>query len=441
LKNITLLGSGKSSYFLIKTLIDYCKTNNLNFTIYDFIAEFPFNKEINLENTKYISCNLSEVATINQIVSNSHLVISLLPPQMHLMVAKACIEYTCDMITASYLSEDIKKLEQEAIQKGIRIMMESGLDPGIDHMSALKEIESIKNNGGIIKSFYSFTGGLVAPEHDNNPWHYKISWNPKNVATAGLGGAIYKEDKCLKILPYHRLFEQTRNISIWTENDYEVYPNRNSLPYIDLYQLYDCHTMMRGTIRKKGFCAGWNKIIELGMTDDSNKIAMSNQLSFRDFTNQYLPQSKKISTEENLCKLLNISTQDEIFKQIKYLGLLSDEIIKTPNATGAEVLVELLNKNLKMQAQDKDMIMMQHIIDYEIDNTTQSKTSQLIVQGENNIETAMAKTVGLPLAYATEMMIENKINQKGIILPLKSYIYTPILSRLENEGIAFENVS
>jgi saccharopine dehydrogenase (NADP+, L-glutamate forming) len=317
-------------------------------------------------------------------------------------------------------------------------MNELGLDPGIDHLSAMKIIHHLQQQGATITSFKSYTGGLVAPEYDNNPWNYKFTWNPRNVVLAGQGVAKYIVNNNYKYVPYHRLFTDIQTISVKGYGNFDGYPNRDSLSYRKVYGLENIPTMLRGTLRKEGFCEAWNVFVQLGITDDSYQLEHSQQMTYRQFIDAYLPANNSLSVEE---KLKNVIGHDKkaIFDKIVWLGLLTDTPIPLQNASPAQILQHVLEQKWALGQADKDMIVMQHIFEYELKGKKHELYSSLVVKGDNIHSTAMAKTVGLPLAIGAKLYLEGKLDGlSGVHIPIMPMIYEPILEELASIGIIFQ---
>ena len=343
---------------------------------------------------------------------------------MHILIAKDCIQFSRHLLTASYVDEHIKALENEIRNKDLLFLCEMGLDPGIDHMSAVQLIQSIKNQGGEITSFKSHCGGLVAPESDDNPWHYKISWNSRNVVMAGKAGALYKENSAFITKNYKEIFTQNNQVDIPALGKYSYYPNRDSVAYAKLYGLEAAHTFIRTTLRHPDFCVGWKAVIDLQLTNetsfyDTNGLSLS--LFFKD---QIAKSGFKIDNEL-------------ILKQLQYLGLEDDTMIDKETCSSADILQFILEKKLPLHPHDKDMIVMLHEMEYKIHNKAFKRSSCLIVKGENNTQTAMAKTVGLPLGIAAKLLLENKLTERGLHIPVSVSIYEPVLAELAQNGIVF----
>ena len=433
MKKILLFGSGRSAPVLIQYLSQQAEKGAIQLTIVDtVITEVAHHAAI-----VYSTMDITEAAEREKKIAEADLVISLLPPSLHLLIAQDCIRFSKHFISASYLTSEIEALDEEAKAKGLLFLMECGLDPGIDHMSAMKEIHEIKEVGGNISGFKSYTGGLVAPESDSNPWNYKITWNPRNVVLAGQGTVKYLENGTYKYIPYHRLFSTTETIRIEKYGNFEGYANRDSLKYIQTYGLENCATFLRGTLRKPGFCDAWNLLVQLGITDDSYVLANAENLTWKEFTASFLINKKDKKINHSLAALINKGPGAQEIHKLKWLGLLDDTKIGIPNATPAQLLQKRLEEKLVMNEEDKDMIVMHHLFDYELDGVKHKRTASLVLKGENKKFTAMAKTVGLPMAIAAMLILENKITLTGVQIPVVKEIYLPILEALKEFGIEF----
>jgi len=439
MRKILIIGSGKSSSYLIKYLLNKSEKENLFIIIADKHVRNT-NKLLNNHfNSKAIELDVFDAVSREKEIINSDIVISMLPARFHLMVAKDCIKHSKNMLTASYASDEMLALNDQAIEKDILIMNEIGLDPGIDHMSAMKVIDYIKEKKAKITLFESYTGGLIAPESDNNLWNYKFTWNPRNVVLAGQGGpAKFVQQGHNKYIPYGKLFKRTQNLEIKNYGSFEGYANRDSLKYKEVYGLKDIKTLCRGTIRKVGFSESWDIFVQLGMTDDSYKIENSMNMTFRDFVDLFLPYCAKDKVELKLQKLLNISKTELIWSKLLELDLFSSQkTITIDKATPAQMLEFILCKSWSLDPNDKDMIVMTHKFIYELNNKKYQIDSNMVCIGEDQTYTAMAKTVGLPLAIATLAILNSKITVKGVQLPVNKAIYSPILKELIDYGIEF----
>lgn len=437
MKKILLFGSGRSAPVLIQYLSKLAGKGNLHVTI----ADSAVKDNSSTPTVQYLQVNIQNEADRQKLVAEADLVISLLPPALHLLVAEDCLLFSKHFLTASYVSPEMQQLHKAAEERGLLFLMECGLDPGIDHLSAMKEIEEIKAQGGVITSFKSYTGGLIAPESDNNPWNYKITWNPRNVVLAGQGTVKYLENGSYKYIPYHRLFTTTETIRTEKYGNFEGYANRDSLNYLHTYGLESASTLLRGTLRRPGFCEAWNLLVQLGLTDDSYIVENSENLSWKEFTLSFLQNKKEKKINHLLASLINKGPgAREIFK-LKWLGLLDETKTGITNATPAQLLQKRLEEKLLLQPEDKDMIVMQHLFEYTLSGKNYKRISSLVLKGENQVHTAMAKTVGLPLGIAASLILENKLQLRGVQIPVTKELYIPILKELESYGVRFDVVT
>ena len=439
MKNILIIGAGKSSSTLVKYLLDTSEREALFITIADISTENA-NKLINKHrNAEAIILDVFDKHQREEQIQKADIVISMLPARFHLDVAKDCITFNKHMVTASYISDEMKALDAEAKKKGLVFMNEIGLDPGIDHMSAMQVIDKIKDAGGKMLLFESFCGGIVAPESDNNLWNYKFTWNPRNVVLAGQGGAaMFIQEGTYKYIPYTKLFRRTEFLKVNGSGDFEAYANRDSLKYRSVYGLNDIPTMYRGTIRKIGFSRAWDIFVQLGMTDDSYTIEASENMSYRDFVNLFLGYSPSDSVELKLRSYLNIEQDDVMWAKLVELDLFNPEKkIGLTNATPAKMLQKILEDSWTLQEEDKDMIVMQHLFGYELNGKKHQIESSFIVLGENQTYTAMSKTVGLPVGIAALKILKGEIKTPGVQIPINKEVYEPILKELENYGLKF----
>jgi saccharopine dehydrogenase-like NADP-dependent oxidoreductase len=439
--NILIIGAGRSSTSLINYLIQNSATFNFKITVADVDINLAKEKVANRTNATAISFNINDVEKRREIIQQHDFVISMLPAFMHIEIANDCVEFGKHIATASYVSAGMKALDQEAKKKGLILLNECGLDPGIDHASAMKEINTIKQNGGEVISFKSYCGGLVAAESNDNPWGYKFSWNPRNVVLAGQGTAQYLENGALKFLPYNRLFSQTETIFIEGYGNFDAYSNRDSILYQDIYGLQTAKTMLRGTLRQQHYCKAWNVFVLLGLTDDTTKITHANKLTYAELLNAFLPNGVGGELKHKLKTFLNNNWDKEIETMLDYLELFSDKKITFSEGTPAQLLQALLEEKWKLQDTDKDMIVMQHQFEFTLPSNTNKllKTnSSLVVIGKNNHDTAMAQTVGLPLAITVKNFITKKFNSTGVQIPTTPQIYEPLLQELEEYNIIFK---
>lgn len=439
MRNILIIGAGRSSASLIKYLLDKSTSENLHITIGDLSIENAAKKIANHTNASAIQLDVFNEGERKKAIEKSDIVISMLPAHLHIEVAKNCIEFRKHMVTASYISKEMQALDSEVKSRGLIFMNEIGLDPGIDHMSAMDVINKIRENDGKMLLFESFCGGLVAPESDTNLWNYKFTWNPRNVVLAGQGGASkFIQEGSYKYIPYHKLFRRTEFLTINGSGQFEAYANRDSLKYRSIYGLDYIPTMYRGTIRKVGFSRAWNVFVQLGMTDDSYTIEGSEKMSYRDFTNSFLAYSPSDSVELKFRSYLKIDQDDIMWSKFLELDIFNKhKMVGLKNATPAQILQKILMDSWTLQEDDRDMIVMHHKFGYENKTGKHQIESSMIIKGDDQTYTAMAKTVGLPVAMATLKILNGKITKPGVQLPIHKEVYQPILKELEDYGIHF----
>ncbi|NOX85194.1 MAG: saccharopine dehydrogenase [Chlorobi bacterium] len=438
MKKILIIGAGLSTSYLIDYLLDNAEKYDWEITVGDISEEMARKKVNGHPRGKAKIFDINDDLESWRSIAYADVVISMLPAHMHHLVAEKCMDLRKPMLTASYVTDQIKSLEEKAIRAKVPIMMELGLDPGLDHMSAMNVINRIKENGGTINSFYSFTGGLVAPESDNNPWNYKFTWNPRNVVLAGSGVSRFIHNGMYKYIPYHRLFDRVLKRKILNLGEFEIYANRDSLKYREIYDLKDVPSIFRGTIRRPGFCKAWNVFVRLGCTEDDYIIENSENLTYRDFINAYLRYEPTMPVEIKLQEYCQNAADPVVFEKLKWLGIFDKRKIGLKNATPAQILQKILEEKWKMDPQDKDLILMQHEFKYTIDNEDKMLVSAMAIEGVDQNQTAMAISVGLPLAITTKLLLTGKINHKGIVMPIHKDIYKPVLTELETFGIHFE---
>ncbi|PKD20677.1 saccharopine dehydrogenase [Salegentibacter salinarum] len=440
MNNILIIGAGKSTSVLIDHLLSKAGTEDLFLRIGDIELENAKNACGSKQHCEAFHLDVFSAESRENAVKSADIVISMLPARFHIEVAKACVKFKKNMVTASYISKEMKALDEEVKENGLIFMNEIGVDPGIDHMSAMQVIDRIRDKGGNLLLFESFTGGLVAPESDTNLWNYKFTWNPRNVVVAGQGGvAEFIQEGKYKYIPYHRLFRRTEFLHIEGYGKFEGYANRNSLDYMSIYGLEDVLTLYRGTIRRVGFSRAWNMFVQLGMTDDSFTMKDSENMSYRDFVNSFLPYSPTDTVELKLRHNLKIDQDDVMWEKLLELDLFNkDKKIGIKNATPAQALQKILMDKWSLAPDDKDMIVMYHKFGYELNGEKKQIDATMVHIGKDQTETAMAKTVGLPVAIATLKILKGEITTPGVQLPIKKEVYEPILKELEKHDIIFK---
>ena len=439
MRHILIIGAGRSATSLIEYLLNKAEPENLHITIADLSVELAQKKTKGHNRASAVAFDIFNEQQRNEQISKADIVISMLPAHLHYEVAKDCIKHKKNMVTASYISPAMMELDQQVKDNGLIFMNEIGLDPGIDHMSAMKVIDEIRSKGGKIILFESFCGGLVAPESDTNLWNYKFTWNPRNVVLAGQGGtAKFIQEGTYKYIPYNKLFRRTEFMEVEGYGRFEGYANRDSLKYRSVYGLDDALTLYRGTLRRVGFSKAWNMFIQLGMTDDTYIMENSETMSYRDFTNSFLPYHPTDSVELKLRHILKIDQDDIQWDKLVELDLFNpDKIVGLRNATPAQILEKILSDKWTLSPEDKDMIVMYHKFGFDINGHKEQIDATMVCTGEDQTYTAMAKTVGLPVAMAALQILNGNITLKGVQLPIYKEVYDPILKELEEFGVIF----
>lgn len=492
-----LFGAGKSATVLISYLLSQAEKEGWHLTLVDAQAEMAKEKIGDSKHGTPVTFDIKDVQERSRYIGEADIVISLLPPALHAIVARDCISFRKNLLTASYMDAQIVNMKKEIDESGLLFLCEMGLDPGIDHMSAMKMIDEVKSGGGEIFSFESHCGGLVAPESDNNPWRYKISWNPRSVVLAGKAGAHYREQGENKHVNYEDLFTPAHMIDVEGLGVLCWYPNRDSLSYATLYGLEDAETFIRTTLRYPDFMYGWKNVVDLKLTDEAPQYDTTGKTLYDIFKEHFDKQGfgdwleKKLETRfaqtremmDNLVKLMEAEKEaregaleipDEFMtvdkkgnleevgleavknraanfmaykiheanltlKQLFYLGIDDKEtVINKGVCSAADVLQFALEKNLALLPGDKDMVVMVHELNYRKDEKEAALRSELVVIGEDNVHTAMAKTVGLPLGIAAKLILDGTIQLRGLHIPTRREIYEPVLRELAQQGVRFK---
>jgi saccharopine dehydrogenase (NADP+, L-glutamate forming) len=440
MKRILLFGAGRSASALIDYLLKEAKKYDWELTVVDSDQELAESKINGHPCGTAIAFNIHNIDKRQELIRSHDVVISLLPVRYHKRIARECLKIGRHMLTASYVSKDLVDLAEKASKKQIVFMGELGLDPGLDHMSAMFRIDELKKKGASIRSFKSYTGGLIAPESDNNPWHYKFTWNPANVVRAGQGTAQYLENSKLKYIPYHHLFKRHEIVDVNGIGKFEMYANRDSLVYRRKYGLTDIPTIQRGTLRHLGFCEAWDALIELGLTDDSFPILDSKHLTYKELVEAFLEDVPGRSVKEKVASLLGVDVESSIMYKLEWIGLFEDKPITLRTATPAQILEQLLKQKWSLEPEDKDMIVMQHVFEYELEGKEYKSSHTLMMKGKNSVDTAMSRLVGLPLAIFVKHLMLGDYHIHGVYhIPVRENVYLPILKELKNLGVAFKD--
>ena len=436
MQTVLILGAGLSSTSLIQYFLDHSH-HHLKIRVGDIKLENAIERINDHANGEAFRFDVYDPDQCQKEIEQASIVISMLPARMHHLVADSCVKLAKDMVTASYLSPAIRALDGEARKKGIVLMNECGVDPGIDHMSAMQMINKIREEGIELQAFESSTGGLVAPGFENNPWRYKFTWNPRNVVLAGHDGARFLHNGKFKYIPYHKVFSRIETIQVPELGEFEVYGNRDSLTYRDTYGLHNLKTMFRGTIRRPGYCEAWDTFVQLGATDDTYVMENTEEMTYRDFINSFMAYRTDIPVEQKLLNYLDLDRDSGMMDRLRWLGIFDETKIGVAGLSPAKILQKILEEKWQLEPDDKDMIVMQHQFDFEKEGIRKKRYSTMVCIGEDTIRTAMSLTVGLPLAMVARRILEGKYQEKGVQLPIQPEIYNPVLEELKEYGIRF----
>jgi saccharopine dehydrogenase-like NADP-dependent oxidoreductase len=438
MKNILVIGAGLSASTMIKYLLDHAELHNWNIKLGDKDLSLAERKINNHPRGKAIFFDATDRKQSSDEVSHADLVVSMLPASMHTLIATDCVKQGKPMVTASYVSNEMRALDAEAKKAGVLLLNEIGVDPGIDHMSAMHVLDKLREQGAEMTEFRSYCGGLVAPQSDNNPWNYKFTWAPRNVILAGQGMAQAIVDGTYQFIPYHQLFRRTSRVEVLNYGEFEAYLNRDSLKYRNVYGLSDIPTMMRGTLRRPGYSQTWDIFVQLGLTDDTVTIENSENMTYLDFLNAFLEPDPCCTAEENLAYFTGLDINSMEMYRLRWLGIFDDKKkIGLKQATPAQILQHLLAKKWAFLPQDRDILVMQHQFGYRLKGQQHHMLSSMVAEGDDPVHTAMAKTVGLPMGIAVKLILTDKIKLSGVHIPILKEIYLPVLQELEDHGIRF----
>lgn len=438
MEKVLVLGAGRSATSLISYLLDQAEKFDWQIVVADYALQLAEDKVKQHPKGKAIAFNINDEAQRTEVISEADVVISMLPARFHPTVAEACLSFSKHLLTASYVSEEMKALDAQAKEKGLLFLNECGLDPGIDHMSAKKVIDQIRGKGYELRAFESFTGGLLKPnKEEDNPWEYKFTWNPRNVVLAGQGEVKFIQEGRYKYIPYNKLFRRTETIHIPGFGYFEGYANRDSLKYMDVYELAGIQTLYRGTLRRPGYCKAWDVFVQLGATDDTYQMEAVDKMTHRQFINTFLSYNPNDSVELKLAHYLKLDIDGPEMHKMRWLGMFEETLVGLQKGSPAQVLEQILKKKWTINDDEQDQIVMWHLFDYMDGDVHKQVRSAMVADGEDASITAMAKTVGLPLGIATKLLLQGKIEARGVQIPITPEFYNPILGELESLGFSF----
>jgi len=438
-KVILVLGAGRSSSSLIAHLLGQSEGEGWQIHVGDLDLAAAQSKVQGHPHGHAFQMFVTDAVDRDARIASADLVISMLPAFMHPEVARVAIEAGVHVLTPSYVSDDMQALDPRAKEKGVLVLNEMGLDPGIDHMSAMHVIDEIREAGGTMVGFASYCGGLVAPESDDNPWHYKLSWNPRNVVLAGQGGAATFLDRGrVRMVPPHKTFQALTPVEVGGRR-YDGYPNRDSLSYQELYGLQGIQSLVRGTLRGEGYCQAWDVLVQLGMVRDDVRLTWPAGTTWAVWTRTFLPAHLDAVQDVREGVARATGAADEALDKMAWLGLFDDR--KGPEClegTPAQIVEALVTDKWVLGAEDRDMIVMWHKFEYDLQGVRKAKTSSLSLEGKDSTFTAMSDTVGLPMALAVKPMLEGAFGTTGVDVPMSKTYYEPLLAGLADLGIVFD---
>lgn len=429
MNNVLILGAG----LVVKPMVEFLLENNFHVKIATTTKEKADRMIKGHPNGSSLKWSAEDAETLERLVNEHDITVSFLPYKHHVTVAKICIKCGKPLITTSYVSAEMQALDAEAKKAGIIILNEIGLDPGIDHMTAMKVIDHIHNKKGKVEEFYSLCGALPAPEAAGNPMKYKFSWSPKGVVLASKNSALYlKKGKKVSIEPLN-LFKDRFNYNFEGVGNLEVYPNRDSISYIDIYGIPEASTMYRGTFRYKGWCETLDAMKSINMLDDN--VKNYNGMSYADFLAERADISKT-DLKKNIEIKLGLQEKSDPIESFVFLGFFSDEILNYTDTTPFEITSDRMIKRMSLSDNERDMVVMQHIFlaSYP-DGKREVIKSSLLDFGSPSTNTAVARTVALPAAIGVKMILEKKINLNGVYRPVLPHIYNPVIDELKKLGI------
>jgi len=436
MQTILVAGAGKSSTYLIHYLLSHAPRNNWKVIVADGSADAIAEKTKGSPYAESAVIDITSNADRQRLVKQADMVVSLMPPHLHIHLAKDCLDYKKNLITSSYISPEMKEMDAAVKAADLMFMCEMGLDPGIDHMTASQIIQSTQRVAAVITSFKSYCGGLIAPESDNNPWHYKFSWNPKNIISAGIDGAKFLQNGKSVEIPYEQIFDGNKKIKVDGVGSLAYYPNRDSLKYLDIYEVPEIKTFLRATLRHPDFCKGWQALVQLGLTTESDQI--HDYKTFADWMKAKTGYQSNVSLQEHVAAKLGLKPGDKVIQMLEWMGLFSGQAVPAEPKNSGALLLELLLNKWEMQPSDKDMVVMQHEVEYLHRGRKIKLTSSMVLKGESREYSAMAKTVGLPMGVLAKMVMNKKINPpKGVLIPNMAAVYKPVMTELHHHGINF----
>ena len=444
MKQVLVLGAGKSAPYLIARLLDFATPEDWHVVVGDLDVAAAAARVGGHDRGEAVPFDVHDTEARARLIDAADLVVNFLAPAFQGVIARDCVARNTPMVSASYRSPELLALDAEARERGVLVLSEMGLDPGIDNMSAAEIFDRVRADGGRIAAYRSYGSGVPSNDQPHTPLRYVITWNPRNVVMAGEAGAQYLQDGLIRMVPYRRVFERTWPVQVDGVGVMEAYPNRDSLSYIDVFGLQDAHTMIRGTLRYPGWSEFWGAMVALGLPDERLRIPDLAERSFAEVTEMFLPAGDAgPALEQRVARHLGVSPTGTVIDKMRWLGLFDHEPTGCRGDTSAVMLAELLERKLPLEPEHRDMVILQHDIEvlYE-ERPARHIVSTLVARGEPGGFTAMSKTVGGPAALGARMILRGELDLAGCRIPTEPAIYEPVLAALADEGVAFaETVS
>lgn len=441
MRQILVLGAGQSTPFLIHRLLQFAEQHDWFVTVGDIDPDLAQQRVAGHARGAGIRLDVNDTEVRSAQIRQADIVINMLAPRFQDLVAWDCVNHGRHMLSVSYRDQAVRDLDRDAQRRGVLLLCELGLDPGIDHMSAMSVIERVRAKGGRITRFCSYGSGIPAPGQEHNPLRYAITWNPRNVVMASEHGAQYMEDGKIKLVPFHHVFHRTWPVEVDGVGLLEAYPNRDSLAYRRAFGLDHAQTVIRGTLRYPGWSETWAQIVQLGLPNEDLRIPDLRERSYREVVEMFLPMTQnRDRIEVRVARFLRISPTGHIMENLEWLGLFLDEKIGCNGETPAAMMVHLLQQKVPLLPGTRDLVIVLHELDVEYpdsDMPGERITSTLLAEGDGKGLTAMAKTVGLPTALAANLLLDGRITLTGAQIPTHPSLYEPILREIAREGLRF----
>lgn len=435
MKYVLVLGTGYVVKPLVEYFIDKCKYNVL---VASRDNNHPGLIKAGSSLGKRVLWNETPpYEELDNMVKGVDLVVSMIPANLHVIVAKACLKHKVNMVTTSYIKPEMKVLDEEAKKVGIVILNELGEDPGIDHMGAMEMINQVRSEGGNIISFKSYGSGIPAFEHNNNPYGYKFSWSPRGLLQAAQAPAVYIQDGETIEVSGKDLFHNSWLVDVDGLGTFETYPNRDSRTYIEYYGLEGIPNFYRGLLRHPGYCNSFQSMKDLNLLSD-NEIHNLKGVTYKQFTASLVGVDKGADIKQAVADKLKLHLSSDIIKQLQWLGLFEEKLIPLEKGTNTDILLDLMEKRMVYKDYEKDMIIVHNEVLVEFHDRVEKRTATMKVEGVPFGHSAMSRAVSLPAAIGSRLIIEGAIQTKGVLKPITEDIYKPILSELVENGYKFE---